>query len=63
MAGLGGLSVMVAANCFLQVQGLLETAKLHAVNVKFSMSVPEKEICKDIFRLLQFLLRDLSYLS
>ena len=49
---------MAAANCFLQ--GLLKTARLHAVYVKFSMSVLEKEICKDIFRLLQFLLRDLS---
>ena len=49
---------MAAANCFLQ--DLLETAKLHAVYVKFSMSVSEKELSKDIFRLLQFLLRDLS---
>ena len=58
MAGLGGLSVMAAANYFLQ--GLLEMAKPHAVHAKFSMSVPEKQICKTIFRLLQFLLRDLS---
>ena len=49
---------MAAANCFLQ--GLLKTAKLHAVYVKFSMSVSEKELSKDIFRLLQFLLHDLS---
>ena len=49
---------MAAANCFLQ--GLLETAKLHAVYVKFSMSVSEEELSKDIFRLLQLLLRDLS---
>lgn len=49
---------MAAANYFLQ--GLLETAKPHAVYAKFSMSVPEKQICKTIFRLLQFLLRDLS---
>lgn len=50
---------MAAANCFLQ--GLLKTAKLHAVYVKFSMSVSEEELSKDIFRLLQLLLRDLSY--
>ena len=58
MAGLGGLSVMAAANCFRQ--GLLKTAKPHAVYVKFSMSVSEEELSKDIFRLLQLLLRDLS---
>ena len=49
---------MAAANCFLQ--GLLKTAKLHTVYVKFSMSVSEEELSKDIFRLLQLLLRDLS---
>ena len=49
---------MAAANCFLQ--GLLKTTKLHAVYVKFRMSVSEEELSKDIFRLLQLLLRDLS---